>query len=277
MRVIVVGAGMGGLASAIQIAAAGHEVVVLERSHEIGGMVATLDLDGYRFDLGPTSITCPAMLDEPFRSAGTRSHRRGRADSARPPDAASLDRRLDAHRPRRRSRLAQPARALLARFECGVDPARGARGDDLERGQRALGRYRWFTDRCVGAVAGEWSRRPPERREGRRFVPHRPASPPTPRSVRDRDRRHIDVGAGHRALAAARRAGLRLLARDRWRRCGTRRARTRRTRCGRRRAVQHRGRVDRDGRRARSSASVSPTAASRTLTPWWLESTRRIW
>src|SRR5215203_490622 len=69
-RVIVIGAGPGGLASAILLAGAGLKVTVLERLPRVGGRTSTLGADGFRFDLGPTFFLYPAILREIFASAG---------------------------------------------------------------------------------------------------------------------------------------------------------------------------------------------------------------
>ena len=71
MKVIVIGAGVGGLASAIRLAAAGHQVEVLERNSVVGGKLATLEEAGYSFELGPTLLTLPHLFDELFQLAGT--------------------------------------------------------------------------------------------------------------------------------------------------------------------------------------------------------------
>jgi phytoene desaturase len=71
MRVAVIGAGLGGLAVAVRLAGAGHDVVVFERNAQVGGKLATLEHDGYRFDLGPSVLTDPAAYDELFRTVGT--------------------------------------------------------------------------------------------------------------------------------------------------------------------------------------------------------------
>ena len=71
MRVIVIGAGVGGLCAAIRLAADGHDVSILERNPVTGGKLATLAEAGYTFDLGPTLLTLPHVLDEVFRLAGT--------------------------------------------------------------------------------------------------------------------------------------------------------------------------------------------------------------
>ena len=71
MRAVVVGAGVGGLAASIRLAAAGHDVTVLERNPMVGGKLATLDEEGWRFDIGPTLLTLPHVFDELLSYAGT--------------------------------------------------------------------------------------------------------------------------------------------------------------------------------------------------------------
>ncbi len=70
-EVIVVGAGPGGLAVAIQLAVAGARVVVLERMGTVGGRTSSIEEDGFRFDLGPTFFLYPQILDQILRTAGT--------------------------------------------------------------------------------------------------------------------------------------------------------------------------------------------------------------
>ena len=69
--VIVIGAGPGGLASAILLASAGVKVKLLERMPIVGGRTSTIQTDGFRFDLGPTFFLYPRVLDEIFAAAGT--------------------------------------------------------------------------------------------------------------------------------------------------------------------------------------------------------------
>src|SRR5215203_384478 len=69
-RVIVVGAGPGGLASAILLAGAGLRVTVLERLPQVGGRTSTLEAEGFRFDLGPTFFLYPKVLEEIFDAVG---------------------------------------------------------------------------------------------------------------------------------------------------------------------------------------------------------------
>jgi len=71
-RVIVIGAGFGGLAIANRLQAQGFQVTILEKNPKVGGHGYPLEIDGYRFDMGPSLITEPALLDEIFGMAGKR-------------------------------------------------------------------------------------------------------------------------------------------------------------------------------------------------------------
>ena len=66
-RVLIVGAGPGGLASALLLAKAGVEVTVLEKQPRVGGRTSAIESDGYRFDLGPTFFLYPQILQEIFQ------------------------------------------------------------------------------------------------------------------------------------------------------------------------------------------------------------------
>jgi phytoene desaturase len=67
--VVVVGAGLGGLAAAIRLAAAGADVLLLERERVPGGRAGRIVHDGYAFDTGPTMLTMPGLLEELFTLA----------------------------------------------------------------------------------------------------------------------------------------------------------------------------------------------------------------
>ncbi len=69
-RVVVIGGGLGGLASACTLAARGHAVTLLERNDWLGGKAAVLESDGFRFDMGPTILTLPRVLERIFAEAG---------------------------------------------------------------------------------------------------------------------------------------------------------------------------------------------------------------
>lgn len=65
-HVVVVGAGLGGLAAALRLAAAGRRVTVLEREAEPGGRAGRLRQDGYTFDTGPTVLTMRDLIEDLF-------------------------------------------------------------------------------------------------------------------------------------------------------------------------------------------------------------------
>ena len=70
-QALIIGAGPGGLASAILLAARGLKVKVVERLPIIGGRTSRIEADGYQFDLGPTFFLYPRVLEEIFQAAGT--------------------------------------------------------------------------------------------------------------------------------------------------------------------------------------------------------------
>ena len=67
---IVIGAGIAGLAAAVRLAAAGHDVTVFEANDGPGGKLSQFSLGDYRFDFGPSLFTMPQYVDELFRLAG---------------------------------------------------------------------------------------------------------------------------------------------------------------------------------------------------------------
>ncbi len=69
-RVVVIGAGVGGLSVAVRLAKAGHQVTVCERSARTGGKLGRFERDGFRFDTGPHLLTLPAALRDTFRASG---------------------------------------------------------------------------------------------------------------------------------------------------------------------------------------------------------------
>jgi phytoene desaturase len=69
-HVVVVGAGLAGLAAALHLRGAGCEVTVVDREEFPGGRAGRLDLDGFRFDTGPTVLTMPDLLEAPLAAVG---------------------------------------------------------------------------------------------------------------------------------------------------------------------------------------------------------------
>ena len=79
--IVIIGAGLGGLAAACTLSARGHKVVVCEANDWTGGKAAEWRQDGFRFDMGPTILTLPSVLKRIFGESGLR-----------------MDERLDLHR-----------------------------------------------------------------------------------------------------------------------------------------------------------------------------------
>lgn len=69
-RVVVVGGGLGGSASAARLAKLGHDVTLVERLGRVGGAVGYVESEDYRWDSGPTSTALPAVLRDLFRKSG---------------------------------------------------------------------------------------------------------------------------------------------------------------------------------------------------------------
>ncbi|OXM63513.1 phytoene desaturase family protein [Amycolatopsis vastitatis] len=69
-RVVVVGAGLAGLAAAVHLAGRGREVTVLERDPGPGGRAGRVERDGYLLDTGPTVLTMPSILRDTFAAVG---------------------------------------------------------------------------------------------------------------------------------------------------------------------------------------------------------------
>lgn len=67
---IVIGAGLGGLASAMRLGAKGYRVTVIDRLDVPGGRGSCLHRDGHRFDLGPTIVTVPQVFEELWAACG---------------------------------------------------------------------------------------------------------------------------------------------------------------------------------------------------------------
>jgi len=123
-RVVVVGAGLGGLAAAARLAAAGHAVTVLEQAPQVGGKLGWYARDGHGFDTGPSLLTLPQVFEDLFTATGDPLHR-------------VLDlQRLDpavAYRFADGTTTAVPGRldAIAARLDDDLGPGRGAQWSAL--------------------------------------------------------------------------------------------------------------------------------------------------
>lgn len=70
MKIIVIGAGLGGLATAAMLSSGGHEVEVYERTGSYGGKMNEKHIGEYRFDTGPSLFTMPEVLRSVFAKCG---------------------------------------------------------------------------------------------------------------------------------------------------------------------------------------------------------------
>ena len=134
-EVVVVGAGLGGLAVAARLAKLGHRVAVCERADTAGGAIRSVEADGFRWDSGPASTTLPAVLRDLFRKSG------------RP-----IERYLDLT-------MRPVARRHVFPDDSVVDLPTGSRAQQTEVVEAALGRgtgASWTT--YVDAQAETWER-----------------------------------------------------------------------------------------------------------------------
>ena len=69
-RAIIIGAGLGGLASAMRLGARGYDVTVIDKLDVPGGRGSAIWQDGFRFDLGPTIVTVPQLYRELWAACG---------------------------------------------------------------------------------------------------------------------------------------------------------------------------------------------------------------
>lgn len=70
LKVVVIGAGLGGLSAAAHLSSRGHDITVLEREDIPGGRAGMVRSDGFSLDNGPTVLTMPDLLEEAFVAAG---------------------------------------------------------------------------------------------------------------------------------------------------------------------------------------------------------------
>ncbi|MFM1917554.1 MAG: hypothetical protein RJB01_1069, partial [Actinomycetota bacterium] len=121
-RIVVIGGGIGGLATAARLAVKGHHITLLEQGPRLGGKLHTHRRDGFAFDTGPSLFTLPAVYRDLFLKTG-----------------ASLEESLDlqAIEPAFAYRFADGSRVSVP----GVDPAKAAIA---------------FGDAFGGKVADEW-------------------------------------------------------------------------------------------------------------------------
>ncbi len=115
-RVVVVGGGLGGCASAVRLAKLGHDVTVIEHRASIGGAIGFVEQDGFRWDTGPGSTALPAVLRDLFRKSGRPLEREADLVPVEP---------MREHRFEDGTRLSMPSGSRAAQKDA-VDEALGA-------------------------------------------------------------------------------------------------------------------------------------------------------
>lgn len=69
-KIAIIGSGFGGLSAGIRLRAAGYDVTIFEKNTHVGGHAYPLAKNGYLFDMGPSLITAPEVIEEIFNAAG---------------------------------------------------------------------------------------------------------------------------------------------------------------------------------------------------------------
>ncbi len=72
-KIIVIGSGFGGLGAAIRLAARGYDIEIFEKRDKPGGRAYVYEINGFKFDAGPTVITAPFLFNELFELAGKKA------------------------------------------------------------------------------------------------------------------------------------------------------------------------------------------------------------
>ncbi|MGE5635635.1 MAG: phytoene desaturase family protein [Nocardioidaceae bacterium] len=145
MRVVVIGAGLGGLGLALRLQGSGHDVVVLEQRERPGGRAYQLRDAGFTWDMGPSLITMPWVLEQTFAAGGLDLHSEVALEPLDPFYRicwAGDERRLHftADRERMRAELADFSPRDAARLDGFLDALRPIYEQGLlEAGRRAFG------------------------------------------------------------------------------------------------------------------------------------------
>lgn len=114
-KIVVIGAGIGGLSAAIRLRIAGHQVAIYEKNERVGGKMYQLEKDGFRFDTGPSVITMRHVFEDLFHAAGRKMEDYLHFEALEPltryfyPDGFALDASNDTGR----------MREQIARIEAG--------------------------------------------------------------------------------------------------------------------------------------------------------------
>jgi len=141
-RVVVIGAGVAGLATAGLLARDGHDVTVLEKNERVGGRAGVLETDGFRFDTGPSWYLMPEVFDHFFALMGTSTAEQLTLRTLDPGYTVFAE--PHGREPSERVTVPHGREAVCAVFE-GLEPGAGAALhrylDEAERASRLAERY----------------------------------------------------------------------------------------------------------------------------------------
>lgn len=72
-KALIIGSGLGGLATALRLTSRGYQVTILEKHSTPGGRMNIIEMDGFRFDMGPSFMSMTYEFDELFKSVGIKN------------------------------------------------------------------------------------------------------------------------------------------------------------------------------------------------------------
>ena len=72
-KILIIGSGLGGLATALRLSHTGHDVTILEKHSTPGGRLNIIEENGFRFDMGPSFMSMTYELEELFNSVGLKN------------------------------------------------------------------------------------------------------------------------------------------------------------------------------------------------------------
>ncbi len=73
-KVIIIGGGLGGLSTAINLSKYNFDITIIEKNDNLGGKMNIFKKDGFTFDTGPSLITLPHIFEDLFRQCGENIH-----------------------------------------------------------------------------------------------------------------------------------------------------------------------------------------------------------